>query len=155
MVGALPIAGSLARRILPGLIAVVLLAGCGDSSEQRSATSGAPTTTRSTAVDATRFPAIRAVELTRTGDGIYRAAVTVSSPYDTPQRYADGWRVLAAGGDRVLGEHELAHDHASEQPFTREQRDLRIPSGVARVTVQGRDKRNGYGGMTVTVDVPR
>ncbi|MGI8944911.1 MAG: hypothetical protein ACR2GL_01555 [Thermoleophilaceae bacterium] len=81
--------------------------------------------------------------------------MTVSSPYDSPERYADGWRVLEAGSGEVLGEHMPAHDHASEQPFTHAQGDLEIPDDVDRVTVEGRDQDNGYGGATVTVDVPR
>jgi len=78
--------------------------------------------------------------------------VTISSPYDTPQQYADGWRVLALD-DAVLGEHTLLHDHANEQPFTRTQRGVIIPSDVLSVTIEGRDLVNGYGGSTVTVSV--
>lgn len=99
------------------------------------------------------YPDIVAAELLPTGHGIFDVAVTVSSPYDSPERYADGWRVLAPDGT-VLGEHELLHDHASEQPFTRTQRALRIPDGISRVTIEGRDLLNGYGGGTLTVDVP-
>lgn len=91
--------------------------------------------------------------LTRTSADKFSVEVTISSPYDTPERYADGWRVLDESG-KVLGEHELTHDHASEQPFTRTQNDLRIPAGVTKVTVEGRDQRNGYGGKTVTALVP-
>ncbi len=70
-----------------------------------------------------------------------------------PERYADGWRVLDPEGN-VLGTHALLHDHAGEQPFTRTQRGLAIPEGVTQVTVEGRDQANGFGGATVTVDVP-
>lgn len=68
-------------------------------------------------------------------------------------RYADGWRVLSPKGEE-LGANTLGHDHASEQPFTRSQSGLRIPSDIAEVTVEGHDLKNGYGGRTVTVDVP-
>ncbi len=54
----------------------------------------------------------------------------------------------------VLGEHELTHDHADEQPFTRTLTGLRIPGGVPEVVVEGRDSVNGYGGTTVRVSVP-
>jgi len=100
-----------------------------------------------------RYPDVIAVELQPSGDGVYDVAVTISSPYDTPERYADGWRVLDPVGN-VLGTHTLLHDHAGEQPFTRTQRGLAIPEGVAQVTVEGRDQANGFGGATVTVDVP-
>ena len=80
-------------------------------------------------------------------------AVTISSPYDSPGRYADGWRVLDPAGV-VLGTHTLMHDHAAEQPFTRTQHGLVIPDGTTQVTIEGRDQSNGFGGATVTVDVP-
>jgi hypothetical protein len=100
-----------------------------------------------------RFPNVLAVELRPAGERIYDVAVTISSPYDTPARYADGWRVLDPAGV-VLGTHTLLHDHAAEQPFTRTQRGLHIPAGIETVTVQGRDQANGFGGATVTADVP-
>ncbi len=104
------------------------------------------------ASDIDRFPDVLAVELRPQGDRVYDVAVTLSSPYDTPQRYADGWRVLAPDG-AVLGTHTLLHDHAAEQPFSRVQRGLLIPADVATVTVEGRDLLNGFGGGTQTVVV--
>lgn len=144
------------------LTCVALLIGCGDDNDSvtgahRSVSAPPGEAAQATGADSasTRFPDIVKAELTPQGDGAYTVAVTVSSPYDTPQRYADGWRVSKAGTDEVLGKHALAHDHAAEQPFTRMQSDLRIPAGVERVTIEGRDQDNGYGGDTVTVDVPR
>ncbi len=99
------------------------------------------------------YPDVRDVEI-RADDGTYSLDVTISSPYDSPDRYADGWRVLDEDGE-VLGEMELAHDHAAEQPFTRTQTGLEIPEDVRTVTVEGRDSTNGYGGTTVEVAVPR
>jgi hypothetical protein len=98
------------------------------------------------------FPDVLAAQLSRNADGTFNIAVTISSPYDTPQQYADGWRVLAPDGT-VLGEHTLLHDHATEQPFTRTQPNVIIPSHVLTVTIEGRDRINGYGGGTVTVTV--
>jgi hypothetical protein len=100
-----------------------------------------------------RYPDVIAVELRPAGERLYDVAVTLSSPYDTPERYADGWRVLDPAGV-VLGTHTLMHDHASEQPFTRTQRGLAIPPEVDEVTVEGRDQANGFGGLTVTLAVP-
>ena len=101
-----------------------------------------------------RFPDAVGAELTPTGDGEYEIAVTISSPYDTPERYADGWRVLTPDGE-VLAEHDLAHHHADEQPFTRTRGPFAIPEGVDEVVVEGRDLEHGYGGQTTTVEVPR
>jgi hypothetical protein len=101
-----------------------------------------------------QFPDVLAVELRPTSDRVFDVDVTLSSPYDTPQRYADGWRVLDADGV-VLGTHTLMHDHAAEQPFTRTQRDLLISVGTDEITVQGRDQANGFGGLSLTVSVPQ
>jgi hypothetical protein len=100
-----------------------------------------------------RYPDVVAVELLPQGERVYDVRVTLSSPYDTPERYADGWQVLDPDGN-VLGTHTLLHDHANEQPFTRTQRGVAIPAGVDEVTVQGRDQANGFGGLTLTVPVP-
>ena len=99
-------------------------------------------------VDATVHPPAH-----RRTDTVFDVEVTVSSPYDTPERYADGWRVLTLEGT-VLGSHTLLHDHAGEQPFTRVQTGLVIPAGVETVVIQGRDLVHGYGGGTVEVAVP-
>lgn len=151
-----------------------LLAGCGASEDPADATStadgtstGATATTAaaspgpateaapSTATDpaSQQYPDVLAVEPTSTGD-TWTIAATISSPYDTPQRYADAFRVLAEDGT-VLGIRELAHDHAAEQPFTRSLTNVVIPAAVTTITVEGRDQANGWGGDTVTVDLPR
>jgi hypothetical protein len=79
--------------------------------------------------------------------------VTVSSPYDTPSRYADAFRVSALSG-QVLGERILLHDHQNEQPFTRDLYNVRIPASVSVVVVQARDRKHGYGGKSVQVRLP-
>jgi len=101
-----------------------------------------------------RFPDVLGAEVTATGDDEYEIAVTISSPYDTQERYADGWRVLTPDGE-VLAEHDLAHHHANEQPFTRTRGPFAIPEGVEEVIVEGRDLEHGYGGETITVEVAR
>ena len=147
-------------RSAQGLSAAVLLlalSGCGSTQEgpaTSSTTSTAPSSRSSTAEAATMFPDVVDATLTRSGNDTFTLDVTMSSPYDSPDRYADGWRVLAPDGTE-LGTHLLTHDHASEQPFTRTQSDLKIPEGVATVTVEGRDQVSGYGGKTRQVDVPR
>jgi hypothetical protein len=116
----------------------------------------APTGTPAPRVDAPggqRFPDIMKVELKHREGRRFDVLVTMTSPYDTPQRYADGWRVLDPSGT-TLGVHTLLHNHADEQPFTRVQSGVEIPAGVLSVTVEGRDKTYGFGGRTITVDVP-
>ena len=151
--------------------AAVVLAGCGSNEDV--APTGAPSAAEQAAAeqavaeqataDATRtvsseqagqqFPDILSAELVPGAGDSYDVVVTVSSPYDTPERYADGWRVLAPDGS-VLGTHTLLHDHAGEQPFTRTQRGLVVPPDVDEVTIEGRDLVHGYGGGTVVVSVP-
>jgi len=103
---------------------------------------------------AQQFPDVLDVALTQQSATSYNVAVTISSPYDTPQRYADGWRVLTPDGVE-LGAHTLLHDHAGEQPFTRTQSGLEIPASVDRIIVEGRDLVYGYGGTTMEAAVPR
>ncbi len=133
---------STTMRALTALALALALAlgGCAETSEEPDAGGGA------------EFPDVTAVEIGQ-DDQTFTVDVTMSSPYDSPKRYADGWRVLDEQGD-VLGEMELGHDHADEQPFTRTQTGLAIPEDVTTVTVEGRDSENGYGGATVEATVP-
>lgn len=79
--------------------------------------------------------------------------MTVSSPYDSPRRYADAFRVAGKDG-RVYGERKLLHDHAGEQPFTRDLYGVIIPPDVRIVVIQARDQKNGYGGKSVEATLP-
>ncbi len=115
------------------------------------ATADDATTSESEADDA--FPSVIGAAATPDGDGTWRFDVTISSPYDTPERYADAWRVLGPDGNEY-GIRILAHDHASEQPFTRSQSGIAIPADVEIVTIQGRDLANGWGGATFELTLP-
>lgn len=132
------------------MLSALALVGCsGDDSEA----AGGTATSLVGATPAEQFPDIVDVEADfDDGDGTWSFSVTVSSPYDTPDRYADGWRVLGPDGE-VYGEHTLAHDHANEQPFTRRQTGVEVPAEVDEVAIQGRDQANGFGGGTFTVDL--
>lgn len=133
------------RRLVGLLLATLVLTGCSDA-----ATPGAD---RPSEQSAQEFPDVLEVAVERAEDGTFSFDVTMSSPYDTPARYADGWRILGPD-DEVYGEHTLTHDHAAEQPFTRSQSGVQIPDGVTSVVVEGRDLENGYGGDTQTVELP-
>lgn len=157
------------RRVLNGItcILILLLAACGEESLGETSPHADPTPIAtqhapSTAATSTepsprpteqRYPDIIDVQLTRNEDGTFDFAVTVSSPYDTPERYADAWRVVAPDGN-VLAERELLHDHANEQPFTRTLANVTIPDDITIVTVEGRDQEYGYGGQTMQVTIP-
>ena len=99
------------------------------------------------------YPDILAATVHARSDDRFDFDVRVSSPYDTPQRYADAFRVLGKDG-AVFGERILDHDHQNEQPFTRDLHGVKIPGGVRTVVIQGRDQRSGYGGKTIEVALP-
>ncbi len=148
--------------------ALTLAAGCasstgspetGSESTAAAGTSRVPAETGSDAAAPTEtnpvlFPDVVEVELNPGADGTYTVAVTLSSPYDSPERYADAWRLLSPDGD-VLAVRELTHDHDGEQPFTRSVSDVAIAADIAEVTAEGRDQQSGWGGATITVAVPR
>lgn len=99
------------------------------------------------------FPDVLSVKVRASKLDSFDFDVTISSPYDTPSRYADGFRVTSMTGE-VLGVRKLFHDHQSEQPFTRDLYAVKIPKGLKTVTVQARDQKNGYGGKSVEVVLP-
>jgi hypothetical protein len=99
------------------------------------------------------FPDV--IDATATFDGAtWTVSATLSSPYDSPERYADAWRVVGPDGT-VYGERLLTHDHAAEQPFTRSQSGIEIPDDVAVETIEGRDQVSGYGGAVFTLALTR
>ncbi|MGB0388311.1 MAG: hypothetical protein ACPGWR_26125 [Ardenticatenaceae bacterium] len=123
------------------------------SSDDHSPTEQPPSSDDQSPTEEQRFPDVLDVVLTPRDDGTFDVAVTLSSPYDSPERYADAWRILAPDGTQ-LGERILTHHHANEQPFTRSLSALTIPQGITKVTVEGRDQTYGYGGQTLTVNMP-
>ncbi len=102
---------------------------------------------------AQKFPDVLKVNVQAKGGNRFDFDVTISSPYDTPARYADAFRVMNRAGT-VFGERVLVHDHADEQPFTRDLHGVLIPPDQREVIVQARDKQFGYGGKTVTTPLP-
>jgi len=145
------------RSVCAGLFGLLVLTGCSGSTSSEPAQGSGQSTEQSSGQGAGNsdqmFPDVVDVAVTRSDDGSYTFDVTMSSPYDTPERYADGWRVMNEDGT-VYGEMTLGHDHASEQPFTRTQTGVQIPEDVTTVVVEGRDQANGYGGQTKSVDLP-
>lgn len=99
------------------------------------------------------YPDVIAAKVQARDTDTFDFDVTVSSTYDTPQRYADGFRVAAKDG-AVYGERKLLHDHASEQPFTRDLYGVRIPRHVRSVVLQARDQKFGYGGRSIELALP-
>jgi hypothetical protein len=103
---------------------------------------------------AQRFPDVLSAKVKLGANGTYDFDVTISSPYDSPQRYADAFRVTLPDG-KPLGERILWHDHQNEQPFTRDLYGVKIPSGVTKVLIQARDQKFGYGGKQIEITLPK
>lgn len=101
----------------------------------------------------TFFPEVLDVQAEPDGDGSWTFSVTLSSPYDTPEQYADAWRVVGPDGTE-LGFRLLTHDHANEQPFTRSQGGIVVPDGVDTVTIEARDLVNGWASDTFEFALP-
>ena len=143
------------RPVLLLFLTIGLILGACSDDDGSSPTTTGPGGTSSTipGPPMQRFPDVVAVEVERTGDQLLRFDVTVSSPYDSPGRYADAWRVVGPDGT-VFGIRQLAHDHAGEQPFTRSLDAVTIPAAVTTVSVEARDLANGWGGDTVEVTLP-
>lgn len=97
---------------------------------------------------------VEKVRIADQGAGTYRFDVTVRHADAGWKHYADKWDVVAPDG-KILGTRVLLHPHELEQPFTRSLSGVRIPRGIDRVTVRAHDKIHGYGGVVVTVEVPR
>lgn len=135
---------------LTGMVLILGLAGCGVS-ENGGEPADPTTTTRQTSPQ--QYPDVISATVEAEADGTYRFEATISSPYDTPERYADAWRILSPDGEQI-GVRELLHDHANEQPFTRSLSGVEIPADIVVVTIQARDLVNGWGGDTVEVSLP-
>lgn len=136
----------------------------GDASVESTTTSAAATETEAAPAEevtdgdaagdpATFFPEVLDVEAEQDGDGSWTFSVTLSSPYDTPEQYADAWRVVGPDGAE-LGFRLLTHDHANEQPFTRSQGGIVVPDGVDTVTIEARDLVNGWASNTFEFELP-
>ena len=100
-----------------------------------------------------RYPNVISVKVKHDTGDLFDFDVTVSSPYDTPQRYADAFRVVDKVG-RVYGERKLVHDHEDEQPFTRDLYGVFIPKGIRSVVIEARDQKYGYGGAKLEAMLP-
>lgn len=66
--------------------------------------------------------------------------------------YADGWEVLDLEGNQ-LGYRKLHHPHDNEQPFTRSQCNIKIPTEISKVIVRAKCNKHGFGGKPMVVDL--
>ncbi len=95
---------------------------------------------------------VLAVSVTMDKEGIFSFAVTIQHADDGWEHYADQWDVLAPDGT-VLGSRILMHPH-DKRPFTRSLQGVKIPAAIKTVTVKAHDKVHGWGGKSMSVDLP-
>jgi hypothetical protein len=134
------------RAVAIAICAALTLAACGSDESVNTPAESASSVEQ-------MFPDV--IGATATTDGsTWTVSATLSSPYDSPARYADAWRVVGPDGT-VYGERILTHDHASEQPFTRSESGIEIPTDISAVTIEGRDLNFGYGGDTFALTLDR
>lgn len=99
------------------------------------------------------------VSASMTGENVWSFSVTVEHPDTGWEDYADGWDVVLPDGTVLLPKPDdpftrlLLHPHETEQPFTRSQSGIEIPTDVTEVTVRAHDIVDGFGGEEVVVDL--
>jgi hypothetical protein len=79
--------------------------------------------------------------------GAYQLAVTIRSPDQGCQQYADWWEVVSEDG-RLLYRRVLLHSHRDEQPFTRSGGPVPIAPDTV-VWVRAHMHPAGYGGQAL------
>ena len=128
-----------------------LLVGCGD--EQVEASTKAPSKEVKVAGDAD----VTNVFAREESDGLWTFHVSVKHDDVNWYDFADGWDVVLPDGSSIKPDpfgqftRHIRHPHVHEQPFTRTQKEIRIPEGVDRVKVRAHDKKHGWGGEEIEV----
>ena len=107
------------------------------------------TDTYSTSLD---FAQVTQVKATQKSNGSWCFDTSVQHNDQGWEHYADGWEVIDLEGNQ-LGYRHLAHPHDNEQPFTRRQCDIKIPSAMSKVIVRAKCNEHGYGGKPVIVEL--
>ena len=98
------------------------------------------------------FAQVTKVLATQESSGNWCFGTSVIHNDESWQHYADSWEVLDFEG-KQLGYRKLVHPHDNEQPFTRSQCDIKIPSGVSQVIVRAKCNKHGFGGKALIVEL--
>ncbi len=137
------------RAVALMLIGSTLTAGC----TTQPTTTETPASVPVAVTETTGCADVVDVVLASEGPGTYRFDVTVRSTDTGWDQYADLWEIRTPDGT-VLGERVLTHPHVDEQPFTRSQSGIDVPTDVRLVTVVARDSVGGFCGKPFEVDIP-
>ena len=136
------------------LLAFAFLIACGDEVvEDPKAASEGPTVNVSGDANVTE------VFAREESDGTWTFHVSVTHKDVNWYDYADGWNIVLPDGSIVKPDpfsqftRALRHPHVEEQPFVRTQKGIILPDGVDKVTVRAHDKKHGWGGEEIVVDL--
>lgn len=87
-------------------------------------------------------------------DGTWSIEVSMRCEDRNATYFCDRFEILTPDA-RVLGVRRLLHDHADEQPFTRELQGVNVPNGFPHgVLIRGHHNVRGYDGATLELDLP-
>lgn len=114
---------------------------------------GAPTEMNEELKTNSDFAQVLFVKAALESRGTWRFDVTVRHQDEGWDHYADLWQVVNPQSMEVLGKRVLAHPHDNEQPFTRSESGIHIPSEVTNVLVQAKCNLHGFEGKAITVDL--
>ena len=98
------------------------------------------------------FAQVTDVVATHKSDGSWCFDTSVRHNDQGWEHYADGWEVIDLEGNQ-LGYRRLGHPHNNEQPFTRSECNIKIPSGNSKVIVRAKCNKHGFGGKRIVVDL--
>jgi hypothetical protein len=105
--------------------------------------------TYSTSLD---FAQVNYVHASQKVDGSWCFNTTVKHNDQSWGHYADGWEILDLDGNQ-MAYRVLHHPHDNEQPFTRSQCNIQIPTAISQVVVRAKCNTHGFGGKPIVVDL--
>ncbi len=97
-------------------------------------------------VEDPEFADVRKVEV-RGNEQSYNFSVTLKSPDEGCDQYADWWEIVSEEG-QLIYRRILAHSHVDEQPFSRSGGPIEINKDQ-QVWVRAHMNNTGYGGLVV------
>ncbi len=100
------------------------------------------------------YAQVTKVLATQNADGTWCFGTSVLHNDQGWDHYADAWEVTDLDGHK-LGYRQLHHPHDHEQPFTRSQCNIDVPSDISQVVVRAKCNKHGYGGKAMLVKLKR
>jgi len=98
------------------------------------------------------FAQVKDVLATQESDGSWCFGTSVLHNDQGWEHFANSWEVIDLNGNKIGGRN-LAHPHVNEQPFTRNQCDIKIPKEMSQVIVRAKCNKHGFGGQAMIVDL--